>query len=108
MTGKGSHEARKKTMKAHLTSTEEGVFRDVVNSMVEGLCDKVDAWKTQAAEKVFKYFVEVDQTFHASYLDEDQEESEEKHAAKHNLRKVVSVARKAVDVMALEIKKCEG
>jgi hypothetical protein len=54
MTGKGSHEARKKIMKAHLTSTEEGVFRDVVNSMVEGLCDKVDAWKTQAAEKVFK------------------------------------------------------
>jgi hypothetical protein len=95
-------------MKAQLTSTEEGVFRDVINSTMEGLCDAVDAWKIQAAEKVYKYFVEVKETFHASYLDEDQEESEEKHAAKHNLRKVVSAARKAVDVMALEIKKCEG
>jgi hypothetical protein len=95
-------------MKVQLTSTEEGVFHDVVNSTMDGLCDKVDAWKTQAAEKVYKYFVEVNETFHASYLDEDQEGSEEKHAAKHNLREVVSAARKAVDVMALEIKKCEG
>jgi hypothetical protein len=88
-------------MKAQLASTEEGVFRDVIDRTIQGLCDKVDAWQTEYAEKVYE-------TFQTSYLDEDREESDAKLSIKHNLRKVVSAARSSLDAMTQEIAKFEG
>jgi hypothetical protein len=95
-------------MKAQLASTEEGVFRDVIDRTIEGLCDKVNAWQTESAEKVYEYFRDIEETFQTSYLDEDKEESEAKLSIKHNLRKVVGAARGSLDAMAREIAKCEG
>jgi hypothetical protein len=95
-------------MKAQLASTEEGVFRDVIDRTIEGLCDKVDAWQTESAEKVYEYFGDIEETFQTSYLDEDKEESDAKLSIKRNLRKVVSAARSSLDAMTREIAKCEG
>jgi hypothetical protein len=95
-------------MKAQLASTEEGVFRDIIDRTIEGLCDKVNAWQTESAEKVYEYFRDIEETFQTSYLDEDKEESEAKLSIKHNLRKVVGAARGSLDAMAREIAKCEG
>jgi hypothetical protein len=95
-------------MKAQLASTEEGVFRDVIDRTIEGLCDKVDAWQTESAEKVYEYFGDIEETFQTSYMDEDKEESDAKLSIKHNLRKVVSAARSSLDAMTREIANCEG
>jgi hypothetical protein len=42
-------------MKAQLASTEEGVFRDVIDRTIEGLCDKVDAWQTEGLRVLRRY-----------------------------------------------------
>lgn len=106
LTGKGSHDRRKRIIKAHITSTEEGVFRDVIEKSIDGLHEVIENWQLQAAEKVYKYFGDVETTFHTSYLYADKEESQAKLDAKYNLRKAIKAAKEALSTLAREIEKC--
>lgn len=93
-------------MRAHIASPEEGVFRDVIENSIDGLHEMIDIWRLQAAESVYKYFGDVEQTFHTSYLYEDKEESQAKLDAKCNLRKAIKAAKEALPTLAREIEKC--
>jgi hypothetical protein len=93
-------------MRSHIASTEEGVFRDVIDRSVEDLHETIDSWQDQAADKVYKYFGNVEKTFHTSYLYEDKEESQAKLDAKQNLQKAIRAAKEALPALTREIEKC--
>lgn len=65
----------------------------------------IDNWQLLAAEKVYKYFCDVETTFHTRNLYEDKKESQTKLDAKLNLRKAIKAAKEALPSLALEIKK---
>lgn len=93
-------------MRRHIASTEEGVFRDVIERSIDGLHEAINNWQLLAAEKVYKYFGDIETTFHTRYLYEDKEESQTKLDAKFNLRKIIKAAKEALPSLALEIEKC--
>lgn len=63
--------------------------------------------EVQAAEKVYKYFIDVEQTFHTRYLYDDKEESEAKVDAKRYLRQAIGAGKGAIRTLEREIEKCE-
>ncbi|GAB7327108.1 hypothetical protein MBLNU13_g11027t2 [Cladosporium sp. NU13] len=79
---KGSHEKRKGHMRGHM----------------------IDNWQLLAAEKVYKYFGDVETTFHTRNLYEDKKESQTKLDAKLT-RKAIKAAKEALPSLALEIEK---
>jgi len=93
-------------MTLKIASTEEGVFRDVIERSIEGLHQRIDDWQVQAAEEVYGYFLDVETTFHSSYLYEDKEESQAKLDAKHNLQEAIKAAKEALPSLTREIEKC--
>jgi hypothetical protein len=93
-------------MRAHIASTEEGVFRDVIDRSVESLHETIDNWQKSVAKKVYEYFGDVEDTFHTSYLYEDKEESQAKVDAKQHLQKAIRAAKDALPALGREIGKC--
>lgn len=78
----------------------------MIEKSIDGLHEAVDNWHLEAAEKVYKYFGDVEETFHTNYLYEDKEESQAKLDAKHSLRKAIRAAKEALPTLAREIEKC--
>lgn len=120
-------------MKDHLSSTETGVFRDVIDKIIQGLRINIDGWaldlrpalKTDEQEaseeeadeqesEVVKVpaledvFAEVEDTFHGSYLEEEREETQEKVEAKKVLRHVIDIAELALPMLRSEMEKCKN
>lgn len=111
-------------MRDHLTSTETGVFRDVIDKTIVGLRNTINAWASDLRPalnieeqevdeeeveetKIESTFEYVEATFHNSYLDEDIEETQAKGEAKRVLRKVIGIAKLALPALTREIEKCK-
>ena len=78
----------------------------MIDQSIYGLHEMIDNWHSLAAEKVYKYFGDIEATFHTKYLYEDKKESQTKLDAKLNLRKAIKAAKEALPSLALEIEKC--
>ena len=132
MTGKGSYDRRKKIMKDHLSSTEKGVFRDIIDKTIKGLQNNIDRWALglepsletdeqeigeegvddQESEEIKialeDVFADVETIFHGSYLEEDREESQVKVDAKRVFRQVIDTTELALLMLAREMEKCRN
>lgn len=120
-------------MKDHLSSTETGVFRDVIDKIIQGLRKNIDRWalglrpalntdEQEASEEeadeqesealkipaLEDVFAEVEDVFHSSYLEEDREESQEKVEAKGVLRHIIDIAELALPLLTREMEKCKN